>query len=133
MSPKNRNSVLLLTGLMFLIDMTALPGGCDRSLKRIQQHGVIKIGCAVETPNIFLKISGEVSGAETELTRVAAAPFGIPRIERRIYDFRQWIPALEDGQFEIIVAGMYSTPKPVERVSLSDPVSRPRHVTSRDV
>lgn len=121
MTLKTRSTILLITSFIFLIGMMALLKRPDPSLRFIQQNEVIKIGYAVEAPYAFIESGGEVTGAEIELAKVVVARLGIPRIEWRLYEFGQLIPALEDGQIDAIVAGMFITPERAERVSFSEP------------
>lgn len=93
----------------------------DSSLTNLQKAGAIRIGYAIEAPYVILKAGGEVTGSEIEMAKAVVSDLRIPHIDWRVYEFNSLIPALEDGQIDAIVAGMFITPERATLVSFSNP------------
>ncbi|WP_158407278.1 ectoine/hydroxyectoine ABC transporter substrate-binding protein EhuB [Megalodesulfovibrio gigas] len=96
----------------------------DRSLARLVDAGVIRIGYANEAPYAFLRPDGEVSGHGPELARRIVEHLGIERVEWRVTDFSALIAELEDGHIDVIAAGMFITQERARRVQFSEPIFR---------
>ncbi len=93
----------------------------DRSLSRLQQKGIIRIGYAVEAPYAFLKENGEVTGESPEVAKWIVARLGIRSINWWQSELGLLVSELESGHFEVIAAGMFITLKRSQHVSFSEP------------
>ncbi len=121
MNSKLKAVALVSLGIFVVLVFALAFSRRDQSLVRLQRAGVIRIGYAVEAPYAFLKPGGEVTGAEVELARAVVARLGIASIEWRMIEFNHLLAALENGQIDAIVAGMFITPERALRVNFSEP------------
>lgn len=112
-------AVLVAAGLVMWISQFHKVS--DRTLARIRQEGVIRIGYAVEPPYAFMNAGGEPTGCEIEVARALVSRLGVPRIEWYQTNFGALIPELESGCFDVIAAGMFVTPERARRVGFSEP------------
>ncbi len=94
----------------------------DRSLERVLEAGVLRVGYAMEAPYSFLTPEGEVTGQSPELVRLIAARLGIPQVGWRLTEFGALLGELLDGRFDLVAAGMFITPERAKRVRFSEPV-----------
>lgn len=122
---------------MVLTACTVLTGGAgwglwqalgnvgDRSLQRLRETGVLRIGYAVEPPYAFVLPDGTVSGESPEVAREVARQLDVkPRwILTR---FEQLIDELGLGRFDLVAAGMFINPTREQRVRFSSPTLRVR-------
>jgi len=102
------------------------PSPREGTLARIERDGVIRVGYAVEAPYAFLDARGELTGEEVEVARIVVKGLGIPRIEWRQTEFESLLSQMEEGRFDVIVAGMYITPERARRARFSEPTFRVR-------
>lgn len=93
----------------------------DRSLTRLREKGVIRIGYAVEAPYAFLKGGGRVTGESPEVARRIVARLGLGRVEWCQMEFGSLLAGLESGRFDVVAAGMFITPERARRVAFSEP------------
>ncbi|WP_460032727.1 ectoine/hydroxyectoine ABC transporter substrate-binding protein EhuB [Megalodesulfovibrio paquesii] len=98
----------------------------DRSLARLVDSGVIRIGYAIEPPYAFLRPDGDVSGQAPELAKRIVQRLGIEQIEWRVSEFGSLLFELEDGHIDVIAAGMFITQARARRVRFSNPSFRVR-------
>ena len=98
----------------------------EGALARIRREGLIRIGYAIEAPYVFLDSKGQLTGEEAEVARKVVAGLEIPRIEWVQADFGSLLDQLEEGRFDVIVAGMFITPARAQRASFSEPTFRVR-------
>lgn len=94
----------------------------DRSLERVRQGGVLRVGYAVEAPHAFLDSGGEVTGLSPELARLIARHMGAQQLEWRLAEFGALLAELEEGRIDVVAAGMFITPQRARRVAFSEPV-----------
>lgn len=100
--------------------------GRDRSLTRLRQAGVIRVGYAVEAPYAFVGANCQVTGEFPEVAKRLAARLGIRRVEWVQTEFDALIPDLESGRFDVLAAGMFITPERAARIAFSEPLLRVR-------
>jgi polar amino acid transport system substrate-binding protein len=110
--------VIGVTGAALLVSWYA---SRDRSLERLEDEGIIRIGYAVEAPYAFLQPDGEVTGESPEVAKVVVRRLGIGRIVWHQTEFGSLIGGLEAGEFDVIAAGMFVTPERAGRVLFSHP------------
>lgn len=122
-------------GVLLVLGAVALQwqGASDGSLERVRQDRGLRIGFAVEAPYAFLSPSGEVTGQSPELARQVAARLGIHDIEWRLMEFGMLLKELQEGQIDMIAAGMFITRERAAQVGFSDPIFhvRPALLTVR--
>ncbi|MBB3182774.1 polar amino acid transport system substrate-binding protein [Halomonas fontilapidosi] len=109
----------LMAGIVaFLL---AIPGLQADTLEDIQQRGVIRIAVANERPYGYLNEEGEALGAGPEVARRILDDLGIETIEWVATEFKNLIPGLEVGRFDMAAAEMAIMPERCSRVLFSDP------------
>jgi len=86
----------------------------------ILKTGTLRVGVALFTPWVFKGKSGNLVGFEIDVAKKIAKDMNLePKISS--YDWNMLIPALMDGQIDIIVAGMAITPQRALKVNFSQP------------
>jgi len=114
--------ILVILLLTLVLGLAALWYGLrDRSLERIRESGVIRIGYSIEAPYAFLAPGGEVTGESPEVARRIVERLAIPEIEWRYVKFSSLIRELEDGRIDVVASGMFITPKRAAKVLFSEP------------
>lgn len=104
-----------------LTTLLAIPGLQADTLEEIQQRGVIRIAVANERPYGYLNEQGEALGAGPEVARRILEGLDIEDIEWVATDFKNLIPGLEVGRFDMAAAEMAILPERCTRVLFSDP------------
>ncbi|MDI5891412.1 ectoine/hydroxyectoine ABC transporter substrate-binding protein EhuB [Halomonas rhizosphaerae] len=104
-----------------LATLLAIPGLQADTLKEIQQRGVIRIAVANEKPYGYLNEQGEPLGVGPEVARRILDDLGIEEIEWVETEFKNLIPGLEVGRFDMAAAEMAIMPERCARVLFSDP------------
>lgn len=104
-----------------LATLLAIPGLQADTLKEIQQRGVIRIAVANEKPYGYLNEQGEPLGVGPEVARRILDDLGIEEIEWVVTEFKNLIPGLEVGRFDMAAAEMAIMPERCARVLFSDP------------
>jgi polar amino acid transport system substrate-binding protein len=94
------------------------------SLEEIKQRGVLRWGADAEggAPYVYPDPNqpGNLIGFEFELAEAIARRLGV-KAEMIQNQWDQLIPALERGNFDIILNGLEMTPQNLERISMSKP------------
>jgi polar amino acid transport system substrate-binding protein len=90
-------------------------------LDDILERGTIRVGVAEFVPWTIKTSSGELIGFEIDLARKIASDMNVEP-EFKIYEWEKIIPALQQGEIDIIAAGMAITPRRALRVNFSQPV-----------
>jgi len=109
----------LMAGVLAML--LAIPGLQADTLEEIQQRGVIRIAVANEQPYGYLNEKGEALGAGPEVARRILESLDIKDIEWVATDFKNLIPGLEAGRFDMAAAEMAILPERCKRVLFSDP------------
>ncbi|AMW06522.1 hypothetical protein GEMMAAP_03395 [Gemmatimonas phototrophica] len=91
---------------------------------RVQRTGIVRVGYAVEPPFALVDSTGRVSGESPELLRLVMAELGVDSIEWVGTRFGSLILELQQGDFDVIAAGMYITPDRARAVLFSRPTLR---------
>lgn len=107
-------SCLLYTFLFTAISQAA-------TLGEIQERGVIRIAVADEPPYGYLNEEGKALGVGPEVATRILERLGLERIEWVQTDFKNLIPGLEVGRFDMAAAEMAILPHRCRRVLFSDP------------
>jgi len=81
----------------------------------------LRVGYAEEYPFAFRDASGRVTGEGPETARAVLAQLGVTDIQWVLADFSSLIPRLEEGDIDMIAAGMFATPERAKRIDFSLP------------
>lgn len=111
---------ILLLALSLLLPF--LPTASSAAtLDEIRQRGVIRVAVADERPYGYLNADGEALGAGPSVARHLLETLGIDNIEWVETTFKDLIPGLEEGRFDMAAAEMAILPDRCQRVLFSDP------------
>lgn len=123
---KRRLACILAAMLAGLAVLSAV-GGRDASLRRLRRAGVVRIGYAVEAPYAYLSEAGVVTGEAPEVARRVVERLGVGQVVWRNMEFDALIPALLEGQIDVVAAGMFVTEARARQVCFSLPTFKVRH------
>jgi len=105
---------LLLLIFPLLADADVLSDMLDRR--------TIRVGVAEFVPWTMKTKSGELIGFEIDVARKIAADMGV-KPEFSVYEFEKLIPALQQGEIDVIAGGMAITPRRALQVNFSQPLA----------
>jgi polar amino acid transport system substrate-binding protein len=113
---KLRCQALLLLVLAFptLADADVLDDILDRR--------TIRIGVAEFVPWTIKTKSGELIGFEVDVAKKIASDMGVKPV-LAVYEFEKLIPALQQGEIDVIAGGMAITPRRALQVNFSRPLA----------
>ena len=110
-------------GLALSLLILALPPLADADvLDDILDRRTIRVGVAEFVPWTMKTKSGELIGFEIEVARKIASDMGV-RPEFTVYEFEKLIPALQQGEIDVIAGGMAITPRRALQVNFSQPLA----------
>lgn len=81
----------------------------------------LRVGYAVEAPYAFVTPEGRVTGEGPEIARIIAERAGLGPIVWRQMEFGSLVQELENGQIDMIAAGLFVTPERSKRVDFAQP------------
>jgi polar amino acid transport system substrate-binding protein len=84
----------------------------------------LRVGYTEEYPFAFRDASGRVTGEAPETARAVLTQLGVTDIQWVLADFSSLIPRLEEGDIDMIAAGMFATPERARRIDFSLPTIR---------
>lgn len=121
-----RGSILLSRlGALALAAAAWLAGGAalaQGTLERLQAGEPLRLGVANERPYGWLDERGQATGEAPEIARhILAGLAPQSRIEASASTFGELIPRLQDGEVDIVAAGMFITPERCAEVAFSNP------------
>ena len=109
-------AVWSVLSLMFVA--VALAGA---ALDRILEKGELVVGTTgTQPPMIATTLKGEIIGLDADIARLMAAGLGV-KVKFAKMPFPKLLPALEDGQVDIILSGMTMTPERNKKVAFVGP------------
>lgn len=91
-------------------------------LEDVLESGTIRVGVAEFTPWTMKSESGELIGSEIDSARKLAEDMGVS-VEFKMMDWPDLIPAVQNGEIDVISSGMSITPARALRVNFTRPVS----------
>jgi polar amino acid transport system substrate-binding protein len=91
-------------------------------IENIIERGTLKVAVSLFEPWTMQDEAGELSGFEIDVARNIAHEMGVTA-EFIVYDWEDIIPALENGEIDVIAGGMAITPARALRISYSRPYS----------
>jgi polar amino acid transport system substrate-binding protein len=81
----------------------------------------LRIGISGERPYGYTDPGGRVTGAQPEVARAVLARIGVGGIAAVQVPFDELLPRLQDGQFDLVAAGMTVTPGRCARAAFTRP------------
>ena len=114
-------SVLVKLLIPLLMALSAGPA-CADVLDEILERGTIRVGVAEFAPWTIKTASGELVGFEIELSNSLAKDMGVTP-DFKFYEWDNLIPALREGEIDIIAAGMAINPARALRVEFTRPTA----------
>jgi polar amino acid transport system substrate-binding protein len=98
----------------------------DDAAAPIWSGGEIRVGYSSEPPYSFRTVDGTVTGEAPAIAKAVLARIGVKRIRWVLLDFGKAIPALLDGQIDMIANGLFITPERAAVILFSLPYARTR-------
>ena len=92
-------------------------------LDDILERGEIRVGVSEFVPWTLRTKSGDLVGFEVDVAEKIASDMGV-KASLKVYAWDAIIPALENGEIDVIAGGMAITPKRALRVNFSRPLAR---------
>lgn len=108
-----------LTPLLLLLG--AATASAD-ALDDIIERGSIRVGVAEFVPWTIKGSDGELTGFEIDMAKKLASDMGV-EADFRLYDWADIIPALLDGEIDIIAGGMAITPERALKLNFTRPTA----------
>jgi len=112
---------ILGQAMLLLVLMPAMPAYAD-VLDDILDRGTIRVGVAEFAPWTIKTKSGELIGFEVEVARKIASDMGVEP-EFTVYEWEKIIPALQQGDIDVIAGGMSITPARALQVNFTQPLA----------
>ena len=91
-------------------------------LDDILDRGSIRVGVAEFVPWTIRTKSGELIGFEIDVAKKIASDMGV-KAEITVYQWEKIIPALQQGEIDVIAGGLAITPKRALQVNFSRPLA----------
>ena len=123
--PNARSTMVrpLRLGQALLLLVLIIPPVADADvLDDILDRGAIRVGVAEFAPWTIRTKSGELIGFEIDVARKIAADMGVEPVFK-VYEWEKIIPALQQGEIDVIAGGMAITPARALRVNFSRPLA----------
>jgi polar amino acid transport system substrate-binding protein len=124
---KRFSPVLLAWVLLFFFGVFPCPASADHAppvhrgvLKKVLDAHTLRVGVSLFTPWVIQDAQGNLSGFEVDVAEQLGRDLGV-KIQFRVYDWEDILPALLKDEIDIIVAGMTITPQRALQVSFSQP------------
>jgi ABC-type amino acid transport substrate-binding protein len=111
----------VVAGILFLTGCTSQSSEpLSPRLQEIKNNGQLVIGTALTSPFEFLDPdSGDLKGLDIDLANAIAENIGVPIVWKQMA-FADLIPALQNGEMDMVIAGMYITDSRKELVDMSE-------------
>ncbi|PIB37217.1 hypothetical protein BFP72_18285 [Reichenbachiella sp. 5M10] len=111
---------LILSALLVILVM-ASNAQAQATLKQIIKKGELRVGITGNQPPFSMKSkSGNYIGYEIDLATMLAQSLNV-ELKLVLMDFNDLIPALEDGEVDLVMSGMTITPERNMRVAFVGP------------
>jgi polar amino acid transport system substrate-binding protein len=108
--------------LSLAVLLSAAPAAAD-VFTDVRDKRVIRFGVAEFVPWTMRTKSGELIGFEIDIARKIAADMGV-KPEFKVYDLNAIIPALQQGEIDVIAGGLAITPRRALQVNFSRPLAK---------
>ena len=114
---------LKLLGQVLALVLLISPGFADADvLDDILDRGSIRVGVAEFAPWTIRTKSGKLIGFEIDVARKIASDMGV-KPEITVYEWEKIIPALQQGEIDVIAGGMAITPGRALQVNFTRPLA----------
>jgi polar amino acid transport system substrate-binding protein len=107
---------------LFLLAIFVSPLSQADALDDILKRGTLRVGVAEFVPWAMPAERGGHVGYDIDLGNKIARDMGV-RVEFKVYEWKDIIPALEAGEVDFIAAGIVVTPQRALRISFTRPVA----------
>ena len=91
-------------------------------LSDVLERRVLRVGVAEFMPWTMTSESGDLIGFEIDVAKKIAADMGV-EARFRVYDFERLIPAVQQGEIDLIAGGMEITPRRALQVNFTQPLA----------
>ncbi len=91
-------------------------------LSSIQKKGEITVGISILPPWIMKNKEGKLIGFEIDIANLLAKDMGV-NVKFKEYQWNKMIPALKNGEIDIIASGLSITPRRALKINFSSPYS----------
>ncbi|WP_088051115.1 ectoine/hydroxyectoine ABC transporter substrate-binding protein EhuB [Virgibacillus dakarensis] len=121
---------LLISVCCLVLIMLAACGSDDASgdggksgnlLDELKEKGTVTVGFANEEPYAYQTDDGELKGAAVDIATAVFKELGVDNVKGQLADFKQLIPGLNAGKFDVVTAGMAITPDRCENADFGEP------------
>jgi len=119
-------SIFIFSVFLSLVLSSCSPNGQQSTveltprLQQIKDNGQLVVGTALTAPFEFRDAqSGELMGMDVELANAIASQIGVPIVWKEMA-FGDLIPTLQEGNVDMVIAGMYITDARKELVDMSE-------------
>jgi polar amino acid transport system substrate-binding protein len=116
--------VALMLGLLYACTTgtgSVVPSNPTPVIDRILQKGELTVGTAASMPPLNMTTKdGKIIGLEADLARYMADSMGV-KLNLKAIQFSKLLPALENGQVDMILSGMTMTSKRNLKVAFAGP------------
>jgi polar amino acid transport system substrate-binding protein len=92
------------------------------TLATIRRSGELKVGVSIFAPWVMRDEQGELMGYEIEIAEKLAEDLGVDLKVQQV-GFAEILGDLNQGQFDIIITGMYATPERALVVNFTEPLN----------
>ena len=107
--------------LPFALCFSVLPASAD-ALDAILERGTLRVGVAEFVPWTMRNGNGDLVGFEVDMANKIASDMGVAA-DFRVYAWPEIIPALQEGEIDIIAGGMAITPQRALKVNFTRPTA----------
>lgn len=107
----------------FLFVLLCSPIAFADVLDDVLDRGTIRVGVAEFAPWTIKTKSGDLIGFEVEVARKIASDMGV-KPEFTVYEWEKIIPALQQGEIDLIAGGMAITPGRALQVNFTQPLAQ---------
>ncbi|MHB8644495.1 MAG: transporter substrate-binding domain-containing protein [Thermomicrobiales bacterium] len=91
-------------------------------LAQVRSRGVIRVAnTQANPPWNFLDEKNQVAGYDVDVANEIAKRLGVPKVEYIGSDFQSFIPGVQSGRYDIVIAGQTVTEERKKQVDFSDP------------
>jgi len=112
-----KNSLIFTFGLVLLFGCSSAPKGPSTHVGNMP---TLKVGVCPDYPPVIYKKDGKIAGIEADLAEYVGKKLDA-KIIYETMDFKNLIPALEDGKIDIIMSGMSDADIRKDKVRFVEP------------
>lgn len=119
-------SVIVLVLSIFLVSAcgsstTSSASNGGDLLAKLKKQGYVTVGFANEKPYAYKDDNGELKGEAVAIASAVFKKLGVPKVKGHLASWKELIPGLKAGKFDVITAGMAINPKRCKQVAFGEP------------